>query len=193
MNITLNVDNDMLFPIGTHLWVPVTKGWKTFNEVCPVCDGSKKITVKGFEVPCGYCSCGSYSPKDDRGTLTIRNYQPEENIIYGIELRGTETKGDYKSGGYPPLQIKSLSGFCRSSDGLNSIEVRNFQNTLTQRIDRELTRDNVRDFYHTYGDLVYTSKALALKAVKALHEYQRERLVRFNAEHGTAYEYPWEY
>ena len=38
MNITLNVDNDMLFPIGTHLWVPVPKGWKTFNEICPVCD-----------------------------------------------------------------------------------------------------------------------------------------------------------
>lgn len=192
MNITLNVDNDMLFPIGTHLWVPVTKEWKSFNEICPVCDGSKKITVKGFEIPCGYCSCGSYSPKDDRGTLTIGNYQPEENIIYGIELKGTDTKGDYKSGGYPPLKIKSLFGFC-SSRGLNSIEIRNFQYTDTQRIDRELTRDNVRDLYHISGDLVYTSKALALKAVKALHEYQRERLVRFNAEHGTAYEYPWKY
>lgn len=193
MEITLKVDSDLLFPIGTHLYVPASNDWRTFNEVCPVCGGSKKVTIKGYEIACGYCSCGVYSSIDDKQHLTIRNFFSEEYIINSIELKGTEAKSDYKSGDYPALYIKSLYGFCRGKKGLSSIENKNFIHTHEDRINLDLTRENVGEIYHHISDLVYTSKALADKAAKALHEYQHERLVRFNAEHGTAYEYPWEY
>ena len=183
-----NLLQDLEFGIGTHLFCVGEKGNQTFHSLCPVCEGRELITVKGFNIPCGYCCINRN--KADLRFLTLRDYCTDEYIINKITLSGSETKSDYKDGGYPKLLVSELQGFCKKKSPYTTVLYKEFRYLGAGAVDMAVTPENVAELYNHYEG-VYTNRALCNEACKVFHDYQRKLLREFNEVHHTSHEYPF--
>lgn len=190
--VSFELQNEPLFEMGQHLYMIGSCQTATFHEKCPVCEGTQKITVKGFEIPCGYC-CGLNSPRSASEHLNISDLRVEEYIINRIGLVGEELKGEYKGGMYPPLRVSELYGFCKTPASIYrspATQIHDFKYVHESELDVEITPENAAKY--EARRLVYTSRAKALRAVEAFRDHQKDLLRQFNEVHGTSYEYPFE-
>lgn len=188
---SFNLQEDLPYDIGSRLYEIGIIGGQNYNAPCPVCDDKKTIVVKGIEIPCGYCTISSSTAnKNNLHRLYIRDYDVEEFIINSVMLTGSENKGDYKGGNYPPLRVNKLMGFSKTKWSTIWVQNKNFAYLTPKMVDEEVTADNIADVY-SHPDGVYTSKAKCERVVKMLHDYQRDLLKKFNEAQGTSYEYPF--
>lgn len=178
------------FGIGTHLFCVGIRGHANFNAPCPVCGGTKTINVKGFDIPCGYCSISNNKRKDLQ-YLVLRDYSVDEYIINKITLSGSETKSEYKDGGYPKLSVCELTGFCKRKSPYTTVLYKNFSYLDKSFVDRVVTPEKVAELYDHF-DGVYTARSLCDRVCNVFHDYQRELLREFNDVHHTSHEYPFE-
>ena len=176
------------FGIGTHLFCVGVRGHANFNALCPICEGKGIINVKGFDIPCGYCSISS-NKRNDLQYLMLRDYSVDEYIINKITLSGSETKSEYKDGGYPKLFVSELMGFCKRP--YTAVLYKNFSYLDEAFVDRVVTPEKVAELYDHF-DGVYTTRSLCNKVCNVFHDYQRELLRQFNEAQHTSYEYPFE-
>lgn len=190
MTESFDLLQELVFDIGTHLFCVGISGHANFDAPCPVCGGAKTINVKGFDIPCSYCSSSSNKRKDLQH-LVLRNYTTDEYIINKITLSGSETKSEYKDGGYPKLLVSELKGFCKRKSPYTTVLYKNFSYLDKAFVDRVVTPEKAAELYDHF-DGVYTSRSMCDKVCNVFHDYQRELLRQFNEVHHTSYEYPFE-
>lgn len=176
---------------GQTVYAICDAGSKTFSEKCPVCDDTQKITVRGFEMDCPYCK---YGRRMDDGSsaqsLTLRDYKVVDYVIHKVTVKGPAVKSAY----YHPSSIGGLK--------LGETAVVYFEGFTKRRGAVECRSFDAYDIQS--GDLpeklsdrsvgcAFERKADCVAYVKRLHDLQKAALDKFNAEHGTAHEYPFTY
>lgn len=186
--ITVTVEDVTPFYYGQHLFVISPCNQKRLTEKCPVCDGTNKISVRGFEMNCPYC----FNNYNSNNNISINDYEVVEYIIYKMEIKGETNKSIYKKD-CTPIATVSYAGFCKRNVGFAQVTTKGFSN---------------RDLAETYHNVPYTvdrssnkiiingdtffKRSEAEKVIRELHEIQREMLENFNKIHGTEYEYPFD-
>ena len=181
---------------GDKVYIIVRNGNKVFREPCPVCDDTKKINVRGFELKCPYCDV---HPNDNTNTLVLCRHVVEEVFVNQIVIEGPVEKGAYKrymSGdprGNDCPTIKRVLGFYKHGNGYGSERVVTIptwegaydpdEEVLQKAISGQKTG--------TFTDYVFSDRKGAERALAMQEEYDRELLRKFNEEHGTNHEYPW--
>lgn len=163
--------------------------YERYNSECPVCNGTKKVTINGFEFYCPncYCSNGKSATVD---CLPLTDYEIVEYIVNKIEIRGEETKSCYNknsdSYAYPKVRY---SAFTRTGNSYNSISTMCLP-TLKDAVDPDPGRFEDGVFY-SIKDYVFTTKKAAVDVVKVLKQIDKDKLEKFNKDHGTNHTYQW--
>ena len=188
--ILITVMDEGVISFGQRVYVLDKTDCKIYTEKCPICDDAKKISVKGMEFDCPYCR--GYRTERQATQFAIYDYAPYEYIINKIEIIGEENRSAYSKDGcivgnrYP---MAKYSGFTKFGNSLNSIRTRSFS-----RYDFREHSPNVPLLGRSIGgEYCFLLKADAKAFSKRIHERQKEMLDRFNTEHGTNHEYPFEY
>ena len=181
----LDVMDEGVFHYGQRLYIIRTIDHKLYTGKCPVCDNTRKITVKGYEMDCPYCSC---DPQHADYSILLKNYKPIEYIINEITIKGEAVKNAYTKDGNPQvgrIPVVVYNGFAKIG---NTTEKRRFcVHDLAARDLRPTSpSDNLTDF-------VFDTRSQALAVTRCLHEKQKAILSDFNKQQGTNYEYPFEY
>ena len=187
--LTFTVNDEGILRFGQRVYVVSETGCKMYHEICPVCDSTGKINVRGYEFDCPYCR--SYSIRKDVNSISVFDYEAKEFIINKIEICGEEVRSAYKSDGtiadgrYPYVRYNGFSPSIKKS----RIQMKKFAGYEFQKHDPEKTMlpHNIDKEY------CFLSKPDAVKFIKRIHERQAELLEKFNAEHGTDHKYPFEY
>lgn len=166
---------------------------RTFTQKCQVCDDTKKITYRGYEMPCPYCVGGSYRSGDlVRNTITVVGLEVEEFIINKIVIEGPDTKYAYDPKNRDRVisapKISEVWAFTRrnsSSSSIATVKVPNggvYLDPEENWILRAMNPDS----------LVFTTRKKAETAVSLLVRKEKERLAEFNAKYECQYEYLFE-
>ena len=190
-DVCVEVADDSEFDFGQKLFVVTAKkkGLKRFREKCPICGDTKEIELKGYKVKCPLCE----GYRTDRGATVIElyGYEVTEYIINRFEVRGVDYKKAYSGDGL--LDDRNLPkvtwyGFARWGNSDSATESRQFSayEMMTHDPDKLDIRRNL-------SGCAFFSKTDATRFCKRLHERQKEKLDKFNAEHGTDHQYPFEF
>lgn len=187
--ITVEVQDQTMLEYGKKVYVIEAVGSQTFQSVCPICDDTKKVTIRGQEFDCPYCNSYRYgSIVNNRTRIEMRNYQPVEYIINEMWIRGEETKSAYKGYDLPVARIRFV-GFTKKGNSDRTTRTRNFYDISFDNYGLEscdVTHDRS-------GAFSFKKKSEAVAVAKMMHEQQAELLKKFNEENGTNHEYPFEY
>jgi len=91
-------DKEKVWRIGDRFYKVSPKQLVTYRETCPVCDGSKKVEIRGREFPCPYCQdrSNSYCIKDLQ-SVTLHGFNVVEYIVNGFEVSCEEKTGPASS------------------------------------------------------------------------------------------------
>ena len=189
--INLTAMDEGVFHYGQKVYMVDCMGtWgasaKTFTEKCPVCDDTRKINVRGFEFKCPYCDGAG---RGNAISITIRGYRVREWIINQVDIVGEERKNAYcNKGSEDDLPHTRWYGFHRSDNSYGGISTRQFYTS-------EVCDEDPNEISpgEDVGRRVFLTKVSAEKYCRRVHEAQKAQLDRFNAEHGTAHEYPYEF
>ena len=187
--LNIGVVDEGILHFGQRVYVVATGNDKTYREKCPVCDDTRKISVRGFEFTCPNCNGYNHMSATH---LMVYDFSVREYIINKIEIEGEKVQGIYKKDGsvtdgrYPQAKY---SGFTRYGSSNDSISTLKFSSWSFERKDPEKTL-----LHNLSGsDYCFLKKDDAAAFVKRLHELQEERLAAFNKEHGTDHQYPFKY
>lgn len=156
---------------------------KSFREKCPCCGDARKILYNGFEVKCSVCD-------SVKASITLREWHVEEYIVNSITVTGPDYKNAY---GKNPQRddlprITEISGFHRTANGYSNVthhkipERDEFVDVTPEKLKLEFFDSNVYAF---------TSRAKAEAVMELLIQQDREKLTKFNTEHGTNHQYPF--
>ncbi|MCR5480105.1 MAG: hypothetical protein K6F27_09660 [Ruminococcus sp.] len=181
--ISIKVRNDDMFYYGQKLYCIETEGHsERFESLnCPVCDNTKKVTIRGYECICPYCS---YPHKvDDNTAITLRNYVVAEYIINQIKIEGPTVKKAYE---------KEVT-----EDNLPEVYFQAFKPSRSFITNRKISKS---DFTSTSFSAIkydgfpewYFDKKEAVKNCRELHSRQKDMLKEFNKKHGYSYKYPFD-
>lgn len=181
-------DKEKVWRIGDRFYKVSPKQLVTYRETCPICDGSKKVEIRGREFPCPYCQDhrNSYCVKDLQ-SITLHGFNVVEYIVNGFEVFGEEKKGNYQSDGTAkePPTFKRFDAFTKWGNSYNAVST-----TRAPYFDElDLTTEQALKCL----SLEYVAFTTAKKAeafVAALVEREKARLAEFNEKFGCSYEYP---
>lgn len=187
--LQITVLDDGILHFGQSVYVVVSRGDKIFREKCPICDDTRKITVRDVVFDCPNCNGFNHAKAT---TVAVYEFCVREFIINKIEIVGDDAMSIYKKDGsvsnnrYPRTQY---SGFTRYDSSNDSVC------TMSFRSNDFYPRDPDKTLIHrtTDGDYCFLEKKDAVAFAKRLHERQQELLAQFNAEHGTNHKYPFEF
>lgn len=162
---------------GRTVYVISQTGIAYFHAVCPICEGAKKITYKGYEIKCTYCN------NEAVPSHTVRGYNVDKYIVNEIHIKGPDRKNAYTPSAqldYRNLPwIAEVAAFCgkrKKSFLLSDTFIDPDRDTILGAL-------NVSNY-------IFTSRALANKAIEFLLEREKEQLAEFNAKYGCDYKYP---
>lgn len=154
---------------------------------CPVCEDTRIIKYTGKdgierEASCPYCSSRSSE------NTAFHKYEIAEFYVNSLELKLPDSMSAYKDArnlsdlnGYATLRAFTKLGRC--SDDIVTCSV---------PWGRDAKVDVLEPKYeYNIDNYIYTSKALATKALKYIAEEEKKRLAEVNKKYGTNYEYPW--
>ena len=187
--INITVRNDSPFYYGMKVFVvkadPRNRS-KMFTDKCPVCGDSRRVEIKGYNLPCPMCNSSS-RPRSDAIAIDLTNFIVIEFIINELSIKGDYYKKDYapSSNKLPRAEWK---GFARWGYGYQDMETRKFTDFDFYDKDAEAV-----DLKSSISSYCFYTKADANKFCKRLHERQKEILDKFNAEHGSDHQYPFTY
>lgn len=179
--------------IGEKVYVIHQYNSKTFSQKCPVCDDEKKITYRGYEMPCPYCVGGSYrSGNLVKSTIVVYDLRVEEFVVNKIEITAPDYKSAYgtknqcKAGNAP--RISAVSAFTRRNCSYSSVATVRVPNGEVWLDPDEKHILEVMNL----SSLVFTTRKKAEAAVSLLVEREKKKLDEFNKKYGCHYEYPFE-
>lgn len=190
--LTIKTQDTTQLEIGMKIYVVRSKlgtySNTLFQEKCPLCEGKKKVEMKGYEFACPVCT-SSYK-HNDRTSIKITNYAVQEYIVNRADIKGSSTKADYGKKAWtsefllPRVTWYAFASWSNSARDIDTIS-----------IDRYALRVNADEMEIGSGESVYPfySKAEATKFCTILHAKQERELNAFNKEHGTDHKYPYKY
>lgn len=179
--------------IGEKVYVIHQYNSRTFNQKCQVCNDTKNITYRGYEMPCPYCVGGTYrSGNLIRNTITVYGFEVEEFIVNKIVVEGPDTKSGYDPKNRNNIlnvpKIAEVWAFTRRNSSSTSIAtVRVPNGGLCFDPDEETVKRTMK-----ISDFVFTTRKKAEAAVRLIVGKEKERLDEFNAKYECQYEYPFE-
>lgn len=149
---------------------------KYFQEKCDVCNGTKKVTLKGREYVCPAC-VNSYHKAENH--IELKQYVVAEWHVYGVVIRKERITKSQK-----PIEIKRYEIFWTWGRGYDDMKT------------KEIAPSEIIDavtFEMYKGESDYTRDRKKVEEICAMkHQEQREKLEEFNARFGTDYKYPWD-
>lgn len=180
-----------VYEIGRRIYAVRTKQYYMFQQTCPVCDGTKKITYRGYEMECPYCVRRGARDGSVASAIRIRTFKVEEFIVRSVEICGPDTKSAYEPRNKDDIfnvpKINKVTMFTRRDNGYNGVE----EITVQQGSYLDPTDEVVRNALQIEA-MAFTSRAKAAAAKKILVEMEKQRLAEFNEKFGCSYEYPEE-
>lgn len=180
-----------VYQIGQKLYAIRTKKHYSFQQTCPVCDGTKKISYRGYEMPCPYCVRIGNSAGVVTSMITVRTFIVEEFIVRAVEIKGSDTKADYepkrRESVYSQPRITNVTAFTRRDNGYRGVEEVSVPGGRFLDPDDELLKKDVE-----LTKIMFTKRAKAEEAKKILIEVEKQKLSEFNEKFGCSYEYPEE-
>ena len=90
--LSIEVLDPGVLHFGQHLYVVESKACKHIRERCPICDDTRKVTIRDVEFPCPNCVNQS---KALPVALTLPNFVVAEYILNQLWIRGDQTKRLY--------------------------------------------------------------------------------------------------
>lgn len=171
-SITLYFSRDLPdVKIGTRLYA-VVKAQRTSGAVfrggCPICDDTKKITVRGKEFPCPECT-GTYAAAS---AIALTPYTVAEYIVNGLEVTGGEQKSLFPEKGnhfFSNVYYSAFNRYGRASSDYSIVHLTPW----------------------SIGREYFLTKKEAEEECRKKHDEQKKKLEEFNEAHGTHYEYPF--
>ena len=179
--------------IGEKVYVIHRYNSRTFSQKCQVCDDTKKITYRGYEMPCPYCVGGTYrSGNLVKNTITVYGLMVEEFIVNKIVIEGPDTKSGYDQNNRDRTinapKISEVWAFTRRNSSSSSIaNVR----VPSSGVFLDPEEKYILGALHL-DSLVFTTRKKAEAAVAMLVGKEKERLAEFNQKFECEYEYPFE-
>ncbi len=179
---------------GGRLWIAepsFTWGARTFRGKCPVCDDAKKITVRGYEMECPYCN----SPRRNSAgscSVTVRKYEAHEYIVNSFAVIGSETKKDFAPATWAPPRISRVSAFTRRGNGFGDIRTKEISLQKGLWDPSEGDGGWPGNMALRPEDYYWHRRKDAEAFCRTLNNAEREKLEKFNREHGTDHGYPFE-
>lgn len=188
-NINIAIQGESPFYYGMKVYVicanPHNRS-KTFTDRCPVCGDARRVEIKGYDLPCPMCNSSSRA-RSDAVLIHMTNFAVVEFIINEVSIKGSTYKSDYKITS-DKLPYAEWHGFARWGNGYRDMETRKFGSYDFREVDVEKV-----DLQSGAMGVCFCSKAEANRFCKRLHERQAELLDKFNAEHGSDHQYPFEF
>ena len=183
-------DKEKVWRIGDRFYKVSPKQLETYSETCPICDGTKKVEIRGHEFHCPYCQdrSNSYYIKDLQ-SITLHGFNVVEYLVNGFEVVGEVKKGNYPANGTAkePPKFKRFNTFTKWGSSYNAVST-----TQAPRFDElDLTTEQALKRL-SLEDVAFTTEAKAEEFVAALVEREKARLAEFNEKFGCSYEYPEE-
>ena len=180
-------DKEKVWRIGDRFYKVSPKSLVTYRETCPICDGSKKVEIRGREFPCPYCQdrSNSYCIKDLQ-SVTLHGFNVVEYIVNGFEVSCEEKKGNYQPKGTTkePPKFKRLDAFTKWGNSYNAVST-----TRAPHFDElDLTTEQALKCL-SLEYVAFTTVKKAEAFVAALVEREKARLAEFNEKFGCNYEY----
>lgn len=180
-----------VYQIGRKLYAIRTKNHHGFQQKCPVCDGTRKLTYRGYEMPCPYCMKIGNSAGTVGSQITVRTFVVEEFIVRAVEINGSDTKADYepkrRESIYGQPRITKVTAFTRRDNSYRGVEEVSVPGGRFLDPDEELLRKDVE-----LSKIMFTKRAKAEEAKKILIEVEKQKLTEFNVKFGCCFEYPEE-
>lgn len=193
MNIELR--EEPLFHYGDHFFAiqPDPKRFSktevTFSEICPICDDTREVTIRGQAFECPMCK-GGYGAANH---ISLRNWVVQEYIVNGLTIKGPCSKAEFKRE-FPVITDGLAFGICG----------RGYDNVLTRSVPISFERDvdppedewpniiSEKSLGRKIRDVVFRKKSDAEQFCKAVILNDKDRLKKFNEKHGTNHKYPFE-
>ena len=188
--IEITVKGNPKYHYGQKLFGIKPFNSKGLREPCPICDDTRKVTIRGVEFQCPACSSNSsYNDQNIENSITVCDYKIVEYIVNKVVISGPDYKSAYKGEtDYYNLPFVSFEAFERTSNGYNGVSMRKMPGSsydIDPTVERMLQETRVSDY-------VFTDKKLANEVIKALKARDKGLLEKFNAEHGSSHEYPFD-
>ena len=188
--LSIEVLDTGVLHFGQHLYVVDAWKYKHISASCPICDDTRKVTIRGVEFPCPNCVGQT---KTLPVALALSNFVVAECILNQLYISGDQTKRLYNGGyvddkdlprvlykGFYKIQSHAYTANFSASEVLQSEA--DYQNHVDGLTDPE-----------SRAPRVFREKSWAKDVAKELHLRQKEMLAEFNAQHGTSHEYPFEF
>lgn len=180
-----------VYEIGRKLYAIRTKRHYSFQQTCPVCDGTRKITYRGYEMDCPYCVRVGNSAGTVTSTITVRAFVVEEFIVRSVTISGSDTKADYepkrRNSIYGQPRIRSVTAFTRRDSSYRGTEEVEVPGGRFLDPDEDLLRKDIE-----LSKILFTKRAKAEEAKRILVEVEKQKLSEFNEKFGCSHEYPEE-
>lgn len=189
--LSIDVFDTGVLHFGQHLYAVEAERYSYIRASCPICDDTRKVTIRGVEFECPNCVGNS---KLLPTQFTLSDFVVVEYILNKLYISGEPVKKLY-NGSYVEdrdLPAVSYSGFCK--DWRKQIHTRDFRPFAIElsETDYQNDADRLTD-PDSDPPRVFREKAWAKAVAKKLHERQKAMLDEFNAQHGTSHVYPFEY
>lgn len=186
-NINITVKNDSPFYFGMKVYTVMANPknrYKTIYDKCPVCEDKREVEIKGFMLACPMCNGGRGNIQNAK-MIRLTNFTVVQFIINKVMIEGSKYKTDYKLSSNM-LPKATYSAFARWGTSISDIAIRNIDTYRFRDVEAE--KVNLESLE---PECWFYSKADAQRFCKELHERNKAALDKFNADHGTNYEYPF--
>ena len=168
-----------------------------FASKCPSCNGTRKITYKGyngcdFECDCPVCKdsiipFNVYYGYGDQ--IELINWAVHQYIVNEISAKGPKTVSAYRDGiGY--VSSVCLTAFHKTGRGAGDF-IKIKVPSVEDLVDPEIESMDMESYYFIPKNYVFRKETDAAKLLNALKEYDRKRLIKFNETYGTDHKYPF--
>lgn len=180
---------EKVWRIGERFYMIHPRHIQTFIEKCPICDGTRKVTIKGAEFDCPCCQVYRHRVADMQ-SINIFAFDIEEYIVNGFKVSGPEVKSAYQKDGTVKSHPIILSFEAFSKRGGNSL--RDLVEVTVPR-GRDLDPEDSRIISSSdVSDFGFTTIKRAKDVVKLYINREKNRLSEFNQKFGCNYKYPEE-
>ena len=198
---SIKYNSDVAYNLGDYLYGIVADEKVYLSAICPICDDTKTVEIKGKEFPCPYC-CGN--ARINRTSITLINYAVRRFKINGINceicdkvLSADETPKitismfnkkkaltlsgfTFERRSFSPEQIISLSGLRTYEEAYEKCNAKYNNNRIS------LFEINTEE---TMKKAVYSDYKTAKIIADHLNELEKARLMQFNEENGCSHNY----
>lgn len=178
--------NSVDLEYGDRLYCVVSREYRHFNSICPVCDDTRKITVRGYEMDCPYCRYN----KGEQGThIQVVRLEVVEYIVNEICILGPCAKNAYQKK-LPTPVIYKYKAFTRTGRSDYDVETTTPPNMIEyydvpfEKKSSKIKIDNIKHYY-------WRDKNEAQKFCDYFIQMQKEQLAEFNRNNKTEHVFPF--